>query len=193
MKPSARVLMLALLLYPVGYYLFADRLGLTGVAALFAVLVLLRVLGASHVAPRWRYGAAVGVVAFVFAIVYWQSAVLLKFYPVAVNGALLAFALYTLYRPPSAIERLVRQLDMSVTEAGVGYMRNVTWVWCVFFAVNGGIAGYTAVAADTGTWAVYNGAISYAAAATLFAVEFVVRGFYRRRVARRDRQATCCP
>lgn len=193
MRQWAGMLGLALLLYPVGYYLLAGHLGLTGLVALFALLALLRVMGARRLAPRWRVAAAAAVAAFVAAILIWESATLLKLYPVAVNGGLLAFALYTLRYPPSAIERLVRGLNLSVSAAGVGYMRNVTWLWCGFFAINGGVAAYTALAADTATWAVYNGLVSYAAAAVLFAVEFVVRGFYRRRVARRADQAPSCP
>ncbi|MDZ7668575.1 MAG: hypothetical protein U5Q16_03840 [Gammaproteobacteria bacterium] len=160
---------------------------------LFALLAMLRVLGARHVAPRWRGAAAAALAVFVAAVLLWQSTSLLKLYPVAVNVGLLLFALYTLRYPPSAIERLVRGLNLSVSAAGVGYMRNVTWLWCAFFVVNGSIAAYTALATDTATWAVYNGAVSYAAAGLLFAVEFVVRGFYRRRVARRADQAPSCP
>lgn len=193
MRQWAGLLGLALLLYPLAYFLLAEHLGLTGLVVLFAVLALFRVLGARHLAPRWRGAAAAAVAAFVAAILLWQSAGLLKLYPVAANAGLLIFALYTLRYPPSAIERLVRGLNLSVSAAGVRYMRNVTWLWCGFFAVNGGIAAYTALAADTATWAVYNGAVSYAAAALLFAVEFVVRGFYRRRVARRAEQAPGCP
>lgn len=192
MKPWAGMLGLALLLYPVGYYLLAGHLGLTSLVVLFAVLALLRIMGARHLALRVRGALAAALVAFAAAILLWQSPGLLKLYPVAVNGGLLIFALYTLRFPPSAIERLVRRLNLSVSAAGVGYMRNVTWLWCGFFAVNGSIAAYTALAANTATWAVYNGAVSYIAAGVLFAVEFVVRGFYRRRVARRAEQAACC-
>ena len=188
MKPGPALLGLALLLYPLLFYLLVDRAGLAVAAGLLAALALGRLLMLGGVAPRWRWLAAGSLVALLIGVVYWHSATLLKLYPVVINAALLAFGLYTLWRPPSAIERLMHSLGLPVSAAGVPYTRAVTMLWCGYFAVNGSIAAYTALVASTGVWALYNGAMSYAAAAVLFGLEYVCRGIYRRRVHERARR-----
>lgn len=185
-RTAAGVLAAGLFVYPILFYLSYDVMGLLGLSMLFAALASLRILTLRRLPslPRWLAGAAV--VCFVLAVSYWHSSRLLKLYPVAVNAAFLVYGLYTLRHPPSAIERLVRALGRPVSEAGVAYTRNVTRLWCGFFAVNGAAAACTALAAPTSVWAWYNGAVSYGIAAALFVVELVFRGFYRRRVARLD-------
>ncbi len=180
----AGIAALALLCYPIVFYFSYDMVGLSGLALAFAALALVRVLTVPGLAAGRRALAATAVVGFALAVAYWHSSSLLKLYPVAVNGSLLGYGLYTLLHPPSAIERLVRALGQPVSTAGVPYTRNVTLLWCGFFAINGSVAGYTALAAPTSAWAWYNGAASYALAAALFAGELMVRGVYRRRVER---------
>lgn len=183
MRVLAAALGLALLLYPLAFYLLAERLGLAAVAVALAIVGLIRVLAAVSLGPAWRIAGAVGIGLFLAGVLYWQSPALLKLYPVAVNVGLLGYGLYTLWRPPSAIERLMHAFDVPVSAAGSRYTRVVTLVWCAFFAANGTLAAYTALAAPTAVWAAYNGAVSYAAAAVLFAAEYAVRIVYKRRVA----------
>lgn len=178
------MLALVLLAYPFLFYRYHDVVGLPGLSALLGVLALGRVCALPRLGPGRKIAAALAVVAFVLAVAYWHSSSLLKLYPVGVNALLLGYGLYTLRRPPSAIERLVRALGRPVSPAGVRYTRNVTVLWCAFFIINGAAAGYTALAAPTSAWAWYNGVISYGLAAMLFAGELAFRGFYRRRVAR---------
>jgi uncharacterized membrane protein len=109
----------------------------------------------------------------------------LRFYPVAVNAAMLLLFGVTLLRPPSMIERLARLREPQLPPGAVRYTRVVTEVWCGFFLLNGGIALYTALFADLEAWTLYNGMIAYLLMAALFAGETLVR----RRV-RRSRQAT---
>lgn len=181
-QAAARVLAVLLLAYPIMFYLGHDVLGLPALLALLGVLVLGRWLLMPGVDRRWRAAGALGVAVFLGAVAYWQSSALLKLYPVAANLALLGYGLHTLKYPPSAIERLVRALRRPVSDAGVGYTRGVTMLWCGFFAVNAVVAAYTALRAPTAVWAWYNGVLSYALAAGLFAGEFVYRGIYKRRV-----------
>lgn len=109
----------------------------------------------------------------------------LRFYPVAINAAMLLLFGVTLLRPPSMIERIARLREPHLPPAAVHYTRVVTEVWCGFFLLNGGIALYTALFADLGAWTLYNGAIAYVLMALLFAGETLVR----RRV-QRGSQAT---
>ena len=109
----------------------------------------------------------------------------LRFYPVAINAAMLLLFGVTLLRPPSMIERLARLKEPQLPPGAVRYTRVVTAVWCGFFLLNGGVALATALFADLEVWTLYNGLIAYLLMAALFAGETLVR----RRVQRAS-QAT---
>lgn len=104
----------------------------------------------------------------------------LKFYPVIMNlGFLILFA-SSLFADQTVIERFARLREPDLPEEGVIYTRKVTWVWSVFFVVNGTIAAFTAVWADDQVWMLYNGLISYLLIALLAGGEWLVRQRVRR-------------
>lgn len=179
----------AIAVYPILFYLLIDRMGLAATATGLGMLVAARLLILERLAPSWRLFCAVGLGAYLTLVLVVDDAKLFKLYPVAINGALLCYGLYTLYRPPSAIERLMRLLNVPVSEAGVKYTRGVTILWCGYFALNACAAAYTALASPLYVWAAYNGAISYAIAAALFAGEWLFRGWYKRQAANRPQDA----
>lgn len=110
-----------------------------------------------------------------------NSEALLRLYPAAMNlGLLLLFGL-SLYVPPSMVERFARLSEPRLPPAGVRYTRRVTQLWCGFFVVNGGLAGYTALYSSRETWALYNGLIAYLLMGALFSGEWLIR---RRLLAR---------
>ena len=78
------------------------------------------------------------------------------------------------------IERLARLQEPDLPPEGVRYTRKVTWAWCGFFIVNGGIAAWTALYADLAAWTLYNGCISYLLMGLMFAVEWLCRRRVRR-------------
>lgn len=114
-----------------------------------------------------------------------NSETLLRLYPAAVSlGMLLLFGLSLKY-PPSIVERFARLDEPALPPDGVRYTRRVTQVWCVFFVINGCIAGVTAVAASRDAWALYNGLIAYVLMGLLFGAEWLVRrGHLARRALR---------
>ncbi|WP_269913713.1 Clp protease [Acinetobacter sp. HY1485] len=98
----------------------------------------------------------------------------LQFYPIAMSlGALSIFA-YTLYRPPSMIERFARMFEPDLPPHGVIWTKQVTKVWCVFFALNATVALIT-VFMSMHAWVLYNGFISYLIMGVLLAGEFILR------------------
>jgi uncharacterized membrane protein len=119
--------------------------------------------------------------ALAVAAVLSNDAVPLKFYPVLVNAGFLALFGWSLYAPPTVIERMVRLRTPDLPAAAVAYINKVTAVWCVFFVLNGTVAFITARYASTAVWLLYNGLIAYALMGLLFAGEYLVR----RRVMRR--------
>jgi uncharacterized membrane protein len=105
----------------------------------------------------------------------------LKLYPVVVNGSLLVLFGATLVRGPSMVERLARLREPELPPHAIAYTRQVTWVWCGFFVLNGAAAAGLALFASERTWALYTGGVAYGLMGLLFAVEWVVRQVVRRR------------
>lgn len=106
----------------------------------------------------------------------------LFYYPVAVNAILLGVFGSSLLHGPTFVERLARLTEPQLSTLAVIYTRKVTWVWCVFFVVNGCAALYTAQFSTREIWTLYNGLIAYLLMGMIFAVEFLIR----RRVKRAD-------
>jgi uncharacterized membrane protein len=104
-----------------------------------------------------------------------NAALPLKLYPVLINTALGALFAWSLAKPPTAIERIARLQRPELDAAGVAYTRKVTWVWLVFFVLNGSVAAGTALWASDATWALYNGLLCYGLMGVLFAGEWLVR------------------
>ena len=107
-----------------------------------------------------------------------QSVIGVKFYPVLVSVGLLCVFLWSLRFPPTVIERLARLKEPDLPPFGVVYTRNVTRLWCGFFAINAGIATAT-VYADDWIWTLYNGFISYLLMGLLFVGEWLFRQYHR--------------
>jgi uncharacterized membrane protein len=104
-----------------------------------------------------------------------NSEVLLRFYPAAVNGGVLLLFGMTLKSPPTMIERFARLREAALPPEGVHYTMRLTQIWCVFLAVNGAIALWTALYASRETWALYNGLLAYLMMGALFAGDILYR------------------
>lgn len=161
-----------MLLYPAAVYFGLRYLEPRWIAAALAGLLALRLVLAGQ---RWiRQAAWAGLAFAAFAV--WSNQVLtLRFYPVAVNAAMLVIFGLSLLHPPSLIERLARLQTPDLPAAGVVYTRRVTVVWCGFFVLNGAAALATALYASFEVWSLYNGLIAYLLMGLLFAGEYGVR------------------
>lgn len=182
-----RILILAgFAAFPLILYLLRDSLSAATLIGMFAALAGARLLLATKLAARWRLALLAGLAAFTTLALRNDGLQVLMVYPVLLSLAASAWCAWTLRFPPSAIERLARLSGMPVDAAGERYTRGVTWLWLAFFLVNAGIAAWTAWRGDTALWSLYNGLTSYLLVALLFAVEWLFRGFYRRRLASRQ-------
>jgi uncharacterized membrane protein len=166
--------------YPFGVYFLMGR-GSIRVAGL-ALVAVLAIRFLTPGAPRVQaLTALVTGAVFAVAIVATNSETLARLYPVGVSATLLAAFGWTLWRPPSMVERIARASGAALNEAGVRYTRAVTVVWCAFFVANGGVALATALAGSREAWALYNGLLSYVFAGAILAGERVTRELLRRR------------
>lgn len=103
------------------------------------------------------------------------------FVPVLVNAALLLSFGLTLHRGPSMIETFARLQVDDLSSAEQRYAVTVTWVWCGFFLLNGGVALALALEASVAVWALYTGLLSYLLMGALFCGEFLYRTWRFRR------------
>lgn len=84
---------------------------------------------------------------------------------------------YTLWSPPSLCERLVR-LQFPEFKPGIAeYLREVTWVWTIFFAVNAPVCALLPFLAGQQAWTLYTGLLVY----VLMSVLAIGEWFYRRK------------
>lgn len=96
--------------------------------------------------------------------------------PVLVNVVLLAtFGASLAPGAMPMIERFARMRAPDLDAARQAHCRQFTWVWSVFFVVNGATAAGLAVAAPLAWWATYTGLVAYGLMGLLFALEYVVR------------------
>lgn len=99
----------------------------------------------------------------------------LRLTPAVISYASCLVFTFTLWRPPSMIERFARIQEPDLDELGVAYTRKVTVVWCLFTFINGSIALYTALFSSLAVWTLYNGLLSYLLMGLLFLLEYMVR------------------
>lgn len=176
---SGVLLALVTLAYPLIVYLCLGHFEPRWLAVLLVALALVR-LGVGRTAATWGIaGAALVLAAFTWFGNAWMP---LKLYPVGVNAFMLALFGASLVHPPSAVERLARLREPNLPAEATVYTRQVTQVWCVFFALNGLVALATALWASDEVWTLYNGFIAYALMGTLAGIELLVRRRVRGRM-----------
>ncbi len=190
MTPLARLLGLALglmlLVYPLLVFYGLAHFGPRLLAAVLLLLSLSKLaLNRWLKLPLGNSGWLLLAASLATAVTLVSGSALgLKSYPVLVNLVLLGVFGFSLWRPPSVIERFARlqyQLKKQQLPAHVpAYTRRVTWVWCSFFAANACVALVTAFASDR-VWALYNGLIAYLLMALLMGGEYLVRLGVQRR------------
>lgn len=174
-------LAIVLACYPFVVYLLLDNVAYPYLVLMFGALVALRLYFLSNMSNWIVAGSQLGLALFCAAAIVDPYQTVLKLYPALINLGAAAWCIYTLLNPPSAIQRISQLVGMRVDGPAVPYTRRLTMVWTGFFLVSAAVAGYTALATSTRTWAWYNGLISYLLIGLLIAGEYPVRLLYRKR------------
>jgi uncharacterized membrane protein len=131
--------------------------------------------------PAWLWPLCWIAVAALLAAALWAPVAAMTAYPILVSlGFALVFG-HSLRHGPSVVERIARLRDPHLPDWAVVYTRNVTAVWVGFFLLNAAVSAATALSSDLHLWTLYNGVISYILMGALFAGEFAVRSYLRRR------------
>lgn len=179
------LLAIATLAYPVLVYVSIGHLPAHWMALLLLTLAVGRAMTAKQ---KFWWIVAAGAAMLGVASMLRTDALAVKLYPLLVNMVLLGVFTYSLWQPPSVVERLARLQEPDLPASGVQYTRRVTQVWCVFFLMNGAMAAYTAACASDAQWALYNGAIAYVLMGCVMVVEWCVRQRVRQGFKHKDAQ-----
>ena len=101
----------------------------------------------------------------------------LLWYPFAVNIALLCVFAFSVLAGRPIVETFARLAlkNKPLPPEAVRYTRKVTFVWIVFFVINGAIAAWTALKADTELWTLWNGCLSHVCIGLVAGGEYLVR------------------
>lgn len=169
---------LVLLLYPLAVWVGLTHWGTALLAPLLAGVFSLRLLMLrGKLRQQMWLGKALAIVGILLALASWalKQSHWLLYYPVLVNAILLLLFAYSLFAPPTVVERLARITEPQLDAAGIAYTRRVTQAWCGFFIVNGAIALTTCLSGDITLWTLYNGGISYLLMGALMGIEWIVR------------------
>ena len=176
-KHLAAVMLLGSVAYPLLVYVFSGRVASYWFLSLPLAFAALRLAQFRRHIGGWPV-AALGVLLFagaLLAVHQADAAFAVKAYPVLVSLTVCAAFSYSLYAPPSVVERIARLRTPQLPPEAVRYTRRVTAVWAGFTFANAlicaGLAAYGSLAA----WTLWTGALSYLLMGTLFAGEYLLR------------------
>lgn len=99
-------------------------------------------------------------------------------YPVLVNLALLIVFSLSLIKGVPIVEQLARLTNPDFPNSAIPYTRRLTFVWCIFFVLNGSIATWTVLENNIFYWSLWNGCLSYICVGSLFLGEVAYRKLF---------------
>lgn len=120
-------------------------------------------------------------IAYALCAAVLGSSRMLLVYPVLVNLFLAITFARSLRDGDSILLRMVKARKIEIRDYIPPYLYRLTAVWVVFFVLNALVAAWTCTRSME-VWAIYNGLVSYIAAACLFAGELLFRIYYRRKL-----------
>jgi uncharacterized membrane protein len=167
------VLLLASMAYPFWAYAMLHRAGTAWIMLPLAGLWLLRAFIPGSSQPGDRLLPMLALAGCLALALIGADGV--RWYPVFINGIMLALFGSSLRRGRPVIERIARLQHPDLPATGVRYTRKVTQVWTGFFLCNGLTAAALALWAPWSWWAAYTGFISYILIGLLFAGEWLLR------------------
>lgn len=167
------LLLVAGVLYPFVVYFGMAHLSPQWLAILLGGLWLARALSQrGQPGNLWMAGGALG---FCLLLGLANEPALLRWYPVLLNGLLLALFGLSLRFGPPLVERLARLREPQLPAVAVRYTRQVTKVWALFFLLNGLVVVALNLWAPLSWWLLYTGLLSYVLIGLLAAAEWLVR------------------
>lgn len=169
--------------YPLAFFAFGTKVPAIWFALAACGLLTIRAFQRPILRSRPVRFSMIGAIALIIGLAHVDSEIAAKAYPVIVSGGLAFMFGASLWRATSLVEGLAMLGGETLSSAGRRYCRRVTMVWAVWLAINTFIAAALAVFGSLEAWALWTGLLSYLVIGFIFAAEFILRRFLRRRQA----------
>ncbi|MDY0885226.1 hypothetical protein ACFPL7_02375 [Dongia soli] len=161
--------------YPFFVYFSRDIISPRGFIAAALILLALRLIAAkSEIARFWRVPLLVAGLLLLIASIL-DSAFAVSAYPALMSLVAASVFGWSLYCPPSLIERIAVLTDGELSPSGQLYCRKVTVLWLVWLVANAMIAIGLSIWGSLATWTLWTGLISYLITGALFVGEIGFR------------------
>ncbi|MGD8811001.1 MAG: hypothetical protein PVG24_15435 [Gammaproteobacteria bacterium] len=165
-------------LYPVLVYFGLSVLPPSFFGLLLALLILPRMIGIRS-GQRLMVLPVTALFVYAIAAAVFGSTQALLYYPAVVNLVMCAVFAGSLFGDEPLLLRMVRARGMAMSQHAPAYLRGLTLVWAVFFALNSLVALWTTTR-TLEIWTLYNGLLSYLLVAALMGIEWMYRRRYKR-------------
>ena len=170
-----------MIIYPFGVYIGLKSFEPKYIGILLLIILLLRIITSRqqiyNFDPKQFLPVFFAIALSASLVLIFNKGIFLLLHPFFINISLLALFSYTLWRPPSIIERIARISKPDLAGPAITYTENVTKVWCLFFIANGMISLWTVFFSDIEIWTIYNGFISYMLIGLVFGIEYTIRQY----------------
>jgi uncharacterized membrane protein len=169
--------------YPLVVFALEARVPAIAFALAACGLLFLRAVQSPLPTDRSIRFSMIAAIVLIAGLAQVDSQMAAKAYPVVISGGLAFLFGASLWRPPSLVERMAELGGETLSPAIRLYCRRVTMVWALWLAINTLIAAALALFGSLEAWALWTGLLSYLVMGLIFAVEFTLRRFVRRRHA----------
>ena len=169
--------------YPLVVFALEARVPAIAFALAACGLLLLRAMQSPLPLDRPIRFSMIAAIVLIVGLAQVDSQVAAKAYPVVISGGLAFLFGASLRRPPSLVEKMAELGGETLSPAIRLYCRRVTLVWALWLTINTFIAAALAIFGSLEAWALWTGLLSYLVMGLIFAAEFTLRRFLRRRHA----------
>jgi uncharacterized membrane protein len=169
--------------YPLVVFALEARVPAIAFALAACGLLFLRAMQSPLPIDRPIRFSMIAAIVLIVGLAQVDSQVAAKAYPVVISGGLAFLFGASLRRPPSLVERMAELSGETLSPAIRLYCRRVTMVWALWLTINTFIAAALAIFGSLEAWALWTGLLSYLVMGLIFAAEFTLRRFLRRRHA----------
>jgi uncharacterized membrane protein len=169
--------------YPLVVFALEARVPAIAFALAACGLLFLRAMQSPLPVDRPIRISMIAAIVLIVGLAQVDSQVAAKAYPVVISGGLAFLFGASLRRPPSLVEKMAELGGETLSAAIRLYCRRVTLVWALWLTINTFIAAALAIFGSLEAWALWTGLLSYLVIGLIFAAEFTLRRFLRRRHA----------
>ena len=177
-------LMIALsVAYPLAFFALGAKVPAIWFVLVACCLLFIRAVQRPIPLSRSARLSLIGAIVLIIGLTQVDSEIAAKAYPVVISGGLAVMFAASLWGSKSLVEKMAELGGETLSPAIRLYCRRVTMVWALWLVINTLIAAALGIFGSMEAWALWTGLLSYLVMGLIFAAEFILRRFIRRRHA----------